>query len=132
MIIIVRDHLVGYQFTIHHTPFTMASRKVMLMDFLKRLSSLFALPSHSDRGRFHPITVKCDRCGEIVEGQINIGNDLSIGDGENSDAEGYYCRKVLIGSQRCFQQIEVQVRFDSNYQLIDRQVTGGAFVDGNE
>ncbi|MBN1311537.1 MAG: hypothetical protein JXB30_08970 [Anaerolineae bacterium] len=59
-------------------------------------------------------------------------NDLSAGDGEDTDAGGYYCRKVLMGSRRCFQRIEVKVRFDSNRRLIDRQISGGTFVDEQE
>lgn len=99
------------------------------MGFLKKLASFFVPPTS---GRFYPLIVKCNRCGEIVEGEINMHNDLSAGDGEDTDAGGYYCRKVLMGSRRCFQRIEVKVRFDSNRRLIDRQISGGTFVDEQE
>ena len=99
------------------------------MGFLKKLASIFT-PSSS--GRFYPLIVKCNRCGEVVHGEINMANDLSAGNGEDADTGGYYCRKVLMGSQRCFQQIEVQVRFDNNRKLIDLEITGGSFVDEQE
>jgi len=99
------------------------------MGFLKKLAGFFA-PSTS--GRFYPLTVKCNRCGEIINGEINMANDLSADESEDASPGDYYCRKVLMGSQRCFQQIEVEMRFDSNRRLIDRQITGGTFVDEQE
>lgn len=99
------------------------------MGLLKKISSLLAFPSPPDRRKFYPFTVKCNHCGEIIQGQANMGNDLSAGNGEDADAGGFYCRKVLMGRQRCFQQIEVQLRFDKDRHLLDRQITGGQFVD---
>jgi hypothetical protein len=99
------------------------------MGFLKRLSSLFAPSPSSRSGNLYPLTVKCNRCGEIIQGQINIANDLSVGDGDAADAGGYYCRKLLMGKQRCFQQIEVILKFDGNRRIVDRQIMGGEFVD---
>lgn len=95
------------------------------MGFLKKLFA--AAPS--DSRNIYPLVVKCNRCGEIIEGQVNLANDLSAGDGEEGDAGGYYCRKLLMGKRRCFQQIEVQLRFNKDRQMVDRQVVGGQFVD---
>jgi hypothetical protein len=36
---------------------------------------------------------------------------------------------VIIGGGHCFQQIEVQMRFDTKRQLVDRQISGGDFID---
>ncbi|MBN1428084.1 MAG: hypothetical protein JXB07_06840 [Anaerolineae bacterium] len=99
------------------------------MGFLNKLVRLFTSPAPR---KFYPITVKCNRCGEIIEGQINTGNDLSIDDDDDASGVGYYCRKVLTGSRRCFQQIEVELRFNSNRKLLDRQIVGGSFVDEQE
>jgi hypothetical protein len=97
------------------------------MGFFKKLSRLFAAPGSRS---VYPVVVKCNRCGEVLHGQVNMVNELSLSEGEDADAEWYCCRKVLMGSQRCFQQIEVELRFDKDRQLVDRQITGGQFVDG--
>ena len=94
------------------------------MGFFKKL---FA-PIPSNRGTFHSFAVKCKRCGEIIEGQINVNNDPSL----ELDPKGrpyYVCRKVLMGSGRCFQQINVELKFSSTKAVIDEQVQGGTFVE---
>jgi hypothetical protein len=54
---------------------------------------------------------------------------LSIEYGQDEKVSGYFCRKVLIGKQRCFQQIEVTLTFDAHHKLIERKVEGGKFVE---
>jgi hypothetical protein len=34
-----------------------------------------------------------------------------------------------MGSGRCFQQIEVELTFDANRRLLDKQVQGGTFIE---
>jgi hypothetical protein len=34
----------------------------------------------------------------------------------------------LVGNNRCFQQIEVELKFNSSRQILEQQVTGGQFV----
>lgn len=95
------------------------------MSFLKKL---FAVPP-SNYGRFYNYSVKCKRCGEIIEGQVNLANDPSL----EFDEKGrpyYVCRKVLVGDKLCFQQIEVVFKFNEQRGVIDRQITGGEFVEG--
>ncbi len=99
------------------------------MGFLKKLSSLFAAPNPSGSRNIYPLVVKCKRCGEIIEGKVNLANDLSAGDGEEVGVGDYYCRKLLMGKQRCFQQIEVTLRFNGDRRMVDRQIVGGSFAD---
>jgi hypothetical protein len=40
----------------------------------------------------------------------------------------YYFRKELIGSGKCFQRIEVEMKFNASKQLIEKQAQGGTFV----
>ena len=75
-------------------------------------------------GTFYNFSVVCDRCGEIIEGRVNMSNDLSL-----DDEGGYRVRKVLIGSGRCFQQVEVTFKFDASRKLLDTQVTGGKILE---
>jgi hypothetical protein len=91
------------------------------MGFLKKLFSSGSASSSSD---FYAFNVRCDRCGETIAGRVNLSNDLSI------DDEGGYCaRKVLVGSNLCFQQIEVTLRFDAARKLQEQQISGGKFVE---
>ncbi len=88
---------------------------------------LFA-PIPSTRGAFHRFAVKCKRCGEVIQGQVNVNNDPSL----ELDPKGrpyYVCRKVLMGSGHCFQQIEAVFQFNTERGVIGRQISGGEFVD---
>ncbi len=94
------------------------------MNFFK---SLFSSPRPT--GTFYPFSVKCKRCGEIIQGQVNVYNEPSL----EFDEKGkpiYICRKVLIGNEHCFQQIEVVFKFDEGRRVIDRTIGGGDFTDG--
>jgi hypothetical protein len=94
------------------------------MSFFK---NLFGGGSAKPEKRYYTFHVKCNRCGEIIEGRVDLDNDLSI------EYEGggtvYFVRKGLVGENRCFQQIEVELKFDSSRQLLEQQVTGGQFIN---
>ncbi|MBN1440784.1 MAG: hypothetical protein JW929_15360 [Anaerolineales bacterium] len=76
-----------------------------------------------------PLAVKCKRCGEILTAQVNLANDLSIEYDDSGNPEFYTCRKVLMGSGRCFQRVEVVLTFDTNRVLQEKTVHGGSFVE---
>lgn len=99
------------------------------MGFLKKLSNIFNAPAALGDRNVYPLVVKCNRCGEMIQGEVNLANDLSAGDGEEAEVGSYYCRKLLMGKQRCFQQIEVTLKFDGNRRMVDQQITGGQFVE---
>lgn len=94
------------------------------MGFLKKL---FSGGSAKPEKRYHTFTVKCNRCGEIIEGRVDLDNDLSVE--YEGDQTFYFVRKGLIGENRCFQQIEVEMKFTPNRELIEKQATGGQFID---
>ena len=91
------------------------------MGFLKKLFGSGTSSSSSD---FYTFSVRCDRCGESIEGKVNLSNDLSL-----DDEVGYHVRKVLMGSGHCFQQIEVTLKFDASRKLQEKRVSGGKFVE---
>lgn len=97
------------------------------MGFFKRLADLFTPIGRSD-DNWYWLTVKCDRCGEIIRARVNKYNDLSVQyDGK---VKTYHCRKLLIGDKgECFQRVEVEMTFNANRKLIDHKVTGGQFID---
>jgi hypothetical protein len=95
------------------------------MSFLKNLFG--GGGSAKPEKRYYTFNIKCNRCGEIIEGRIDLDNDLSL---EYEDDKSYYIvRKGLVGNNRCFQQVEVEMKFTSDRQLIEQQAQGGKFVE---
>ena len=93
------------------------------MNFLKKLFN--SSPAKPDK-KYYIFSVKCKRCGEIIEGRINLEHDLSAEYTESGDT--YHARKTLMGENKCFQRIEVQLTFTANRELIEKQITGGEFI----
>jgi hypothetical protein len=94
------------------------------MGFLKKLfGGIDAKPEK----RYYSFNVKCNRCSEVIEGRVDLDNDLSLDYEGNSTI--YFVRKGLVGNNRCFQQIEVEMKFTPNRELIEKKVTGGQFTD---
>jgi hypothetical protein len=97
------------------------------MGFFDKLLKAF---SSAPPKRYYTIRVKCKRCGEIIEGRVDLDNDLSIEYEDSGDA--YYARKVLMGdgSNHCYQQVEVGLKFDKKRNLVEKRVeTGGDFAE---
>ena len=94
------------------------------MGFLK---NLFGSGSSTSQNRNYTFKVKCDRCGEVIEGRVDLNNDLSVEYEGNESV--YFGRKVLMGSGRCFQQIEVELKFNASKQLLEKNITGGSFTE---
>jgi len=95
------------------------------MSFFTKLSRLFFPPRPA--GRYHRFQVRCKRCGEILEGRIDLYNDPSLED--EGEKPVYFCRKVLMGSGHCYQQVETTFKFDEGRKILERQVSGGEFIE---
>jgi len=76
----------------------------------------------------HWFYVRCARCGETLAGRVDMRNELSRRD----DANGFFVRKRLIGSKRCFNPIDVVLYFDGNRQVAEREIEGGEFIRADE
>ena len=48
---------------------------------------------------------------------------------KSGEQTAFFCRKVLIGEQHCFHPVEVELKFDAKRKLVERNITGGEFVD---
>jgi hypothetical protein len=97
------------------------------MSFLKKLANLFAEPaSGSDTAIW--IYVRCGRCGEKIRSRVDLLHDLSVNYGERDADTTYFTRKALMGEQRCYQLVEVELTFDHRHQLTDRKIKGGEFI----
>ncbi len=101
------------------------------MSFLKKITELFASSGERDESIYW-LHVKCNRCGEQIRTRINLHNDLSVSYGEGDADTTFYCRKVLMGEERCFQRIEVELSFDHHRKVINRQISGGEFITEEE
>lgn len=98
------------------------------MTLLDKLGRLFRPPRQRVDTSFHYFTVRCLRCGELIEAKINVYNDVSAEFGPDGKAT-YHCRKVLIGAGRCYQQIEVTFELDERRRVLEQSVSGGEFVE---
>ena len=96
------------------------------MGLKKKLSSLFA---SSPKDHSFWISVKCDRCGEIIRTRVDLNNDLSAEYAEGEGETAYYSRKVLIGKEGCYIPIEVELKFDAHRNLVEKRVKGGKFME---
>ena len=97
------------------------------MGFLNKRANLFRSPRPASR--YFPLEGRCKRCGEAIQGQVDLYNDLSMEWDEGGSNPRYICRKVLMGEGTCFQQIEVLLTFDTERKLKERQISGGTFQD---
>ena len=94
------------------------------MSFFKNLFGGGGTAKHEKR--YYTFNVKCNRCGEIIEGRVDLDNDLSL-DYDGDQTVYFVCNRLEVYS-RCFQQIEVELKFNSSRQILEQQVTGGQFV----
>jgi len=99
------------------------------MGLFSKLSAIFKSPSSDKNYWFY---IQCDHCHEILKGRVDMHNHLSIQYGEGKSGNTYFCRKVMIGSKRCYKPIEVEFTFDTSRKLLDRQVKDGKFVSETE
>jgi hypothetical protein len=93
------------------------------MNFLQKL---FGGSSNKPQKRYYTFSVKCKRCGEVIEGRVDLDNDLSVE--YEGDDEVYYSRKGLMGTERCFQRMEAEFKFSPDRTLLKQDVSGGEFV----
>jgi hypothetical protein len=93
---------------------------------MKLLQKLFGGSPASSQKQDYTFSVKCLRCGEIIEGRVDLNNDLSVEYETNGDV--YHARKTLMGKNRCFQRMEVELKFTPSRELLERHITGGEFV----
>jgi hypothetical protein len=96
------------------------------MGVLDSLKSLFGGGAAPGGDGYH-VYVRCRRCGEAIQTRIDLRNELS-----QRDEGGFIVRKTLVGSQRCFERVEVTLIFDENRQLADRQILRGDFITAEE
>jgi hypothetical protein len=102
------------------------------MNLLKRLATFFGGGGgpRADK-RYLTVYVLSRRCNEPISGQVDLLNELSRPD-EGDYA--YYTRKVLhtSGEKRCFAQVEVNLYFNQDKQVVHHEVEGGRWLTSEE
>ena len=101
------------------------------MSFLKKIASALS-PKGTDEGDVLWVYVRCDKCGETIKTRIDLRHDLTPNYSDEGRVTDYVVRKVLIGSQRCFEPIEVKLTFDPQHRLTSREIAGGQFISREE
>jgi hypothetical protein len=96
-----------------------------MLNFFKQL---FTGARVTHTSSFLEIPVQCNRCKETLVARFNVDNDLSMEYGENGNPSGYVCRKVVMGSGRCYQQVEVRLEFNMKKEITAREIAGGTFI----
>lgn len=102
------------------------------MSFFKKLAALFTgNGSRAANRRTFTVYALSQRCNEPISGDVDLLNSLS--QAEEDDAV-YYTRKVIQGSgaHRCFAQVEVELWFDGNRNLLRHKVQGGRWLTEQE
>jgi hypothetical protein len=96
---------------------------VGLVDRFRGLFGSAPRSGSKDRGIY--VRVRCDACGEIIQARVNPTAELS----QLDDDEGYFLRKVLVGT-KCYRPIEVELHYsDLRGTEISREVRGGKSVE---
>ena len=99
------------------------------MSFFDSLKALFGGSSSSSKqtNRAYWIYIRCRRCGEVIKTRLDLQNNLS-----QNDEGGYSASKTLVGNRLCFERIEVNLTFDENRRLINRDISHGDFITAAE
>jgi hypothetical protein len=78
------------------------------------------------------VYARCEKCGEPLRARVDLRNDLSAQFGERREETIYFCRKVIVGSGKCYNQVEVRLTFDARRNPVKREIEGGAFITEEE
>jgi len=101
------------------------------MSFLRKITSALS-PKGAEKGEGLWVYVRCGKCGEKIKTRIDLSHDLTPNYSDEGRVTDYCLRKVLIGSQRCFEPIEVQLAFDPQRRVTSREIVGGQFISREE
>lgn len=96
------------------------------MNLLKRLFGGISAEADARDGDALIYYVKGHKCGAITCVRIDRRNDLSRDDDDN-----FFVRKVVVDN-KCYGQVEIELRFDPHYNEISREIRGGVFVTRQE
>jgi len=102
------------------------------MSILKNLVKILSSPpAKTERAMY--LFVQCTKCGEKLRARVDVWNELTPDyDGKSDAATSYHCRKVLVGENKCYQPVELRLKFDKNHKLLEKTILGGKYIDTAE
>jgi hypothetical protein len=71
---------------------------------------------------------RCKRCGEVVRVRANRRNDVNR---EDEGPGAMVLRKEVMGN-KCYQLMSAEVWLDSEYRIVDAEVSGGELVNESD
>ena len=103
-----------------------------LIRALKRLFGGRKEPVIGAGRRAFTLTIKCDKCGELIVIRIDQDHELQA-EYDDEAAEGaqptqYLLRKEIVGAD-CQNLIRLTIRFDADLHPLERTIEGGEFVE---
>ena len=102
------------------------------MGLFDGLRSLFSGGPGGDDPNAYWIYVQCGKCGEALRVRVDRRWDLAQVFANDDRVAGYMVTKDIVGSQRCFQPIQVHQEFDKGYKLKKQEITNGKFLTRQE
>jgi len=102
------------------------------MGFWERLLGFLTKGQGVEDPMVYWVYARCEKCGEPLRVRVNLRNDLSAQFGEGREGTTYFCRKVIVGSGKCYNSVEVRLAFDARRNLVKREIEGGAFLTAEE
>jgi len=97
------------------------------MSILKKITDYFNSPGEFDEAGYW-VFVRCNKCQEPLKVRVNLHHDLSVNYDEPR-GQTYFCRKTIVGKSGCFQRIEIELTFNSKRKLINKDISGGDFIE---
>lgn len=93
----------------------------MIKSLLSQLRSVLGGAAKTPREEqgFVSVYVRCARCGSIVRVRVRTSSDVS-----RDDDGGLFVRKTAT-DVRCYSRMEIDLKFDDAYRVIERSVLGG-------
>jgi arginine/ornithine N-succinyltransferase beta subunit len=78
------------------------------------------------------VYVQCAKCGEALKVRVDRRYDLMQEFSDQDRVSGYALCKAIIGSNRCFQPINVTQRLDASHKVKSQEITNGRFLSKEE
>ncbi len=98
-----------------------------LLDLFKKIFS-----GSKSRGSKEIINyyIRDNKCGEKIKLVFRKGYDI-VQEYDSDSEEDYSIRKTAI-CDNCYNQIEIKLKFDMNYNIIEEQLDGGESISEEE
>jgi hypothetical protein len=78
------------------------------------------------------VYVQCAKCGEALKVRVDRRYDLMQEFSDQDRVSGYTLYKAIIGSNRCFQPINVTQRLDASHKVKSQEISNGRFLTKEE